>query len=511
MPEVTKMDRELVKIYQNDWNKFAIDVLDADLDIEQKKILTAVQNNARVSVRSGTARGKDYVSAVAAVCFLYLFSPSKVICTAPTGRQAVDIMMGEIATIIRGAKINLGGRLLVSRISFKGNENWYLEAFKGEDHNLEAWSGIHSDFIMVIMTEASGLSEIIFQTIEGILQNYSRFLIVFNPNRLSGEAYRSTKSKRYVKMVLNDLDAPNVINWLEWKRGKITEEQYKKMKIPGQVDGNWVHDKVTEAGWCREITESEVQKEFYDFEWLGKYYRPGNLFRIKVLGQFPEEDEQTLLPMPWIEAAVERWKSWKKNYKGKKLGRKKVGSDIAGDGRDSTIHLLRYDDLVLKIHQFGQQTHMQASGFIKHLLKPGDTSLIDTIGEGAGVFSRLKELKTANLISVKNSYSSNNLRDITGELKFINMRAYTYWGIRDWMNPQFNSNAMIPDDPEFIQELNEIRYEYRSDGKIVIEAKDLIKSRLGRSPDKSDALALTFAPIRTVNKGGKGKKALGVF
>ena len=87
------------------------------------------------------------------------------------------------------------------------------------------------------------------------------------------------------------------------------------------------------------------------------------------------------------------------------------------------------------------------------------------------------------------------LTDITGQYKFLNMRAYLFWCIRDWLNPKNNTGAMLPPDEEFSEEATEIRWSFRSDGKIVIEPKEDIKKRLGRSTDKFDALANTFYPI----------------
>ena len=58
--------------WREDWNKFAAEVLKAKLDKEQQAILSSVQHNPMTAVASGTARGKDFVAAVAAMCFLYL-------------------------------------------------------------------------------------------------------------------------------------------------------------------------------------------------------------------------------------------------------------------------------------------------------------------------------------------------------------------------------------------------------------------------------------------------------
>ncbi len=58
--------------WRNDWNVFARDILRVNLDPEQQEILHSVQENPMTSVASGTARGKDFVAAISALCFLYL-------------------------------------------------------------------------------------------------------------------------------------------------------------------------------------------------------------------------------------------------------------------------------------------------------------------------------------------------------------------------------------------------------------------------------------------------------
>ena len=130
---------------------------------------------------------------------------------------------------------------------------------------------------------------------------------------------------------------------------------------------------------------------------------------------------------------------------------------------------------------------------------------IDTIGEGAGVYSRCLEIDDSNyFISCKFSEGTKQgereLTDVTGEYRFANLRAYLFWAVRDWLNPKNNTGAMLPPDSKFFEEATEIRWWFRSDGRIIIEPKDDIKKRLGRSPDKFDALANTFYPIRAVGQ-----------
>jgi len=74
------------------------------------------------------------------------------------------------------------------------------------------------------------------------------------------------------------------------------------------------------------------------------------------------------------------------------------------------------------------------------------------------------------------------------------MRAYTFWCLRDWLDPQFNPESCLPPDDELKAQVTEIKFKIRPDGSIQIENKDDIKKRIGVSPDKADGLAMTFAP-----------------
>ena len=493
-----KTDFDVIERWQthpDGWNLFIKEALGIRLDFEQRRIVRGVQHNRRVSVRSGNARGKDYVAASLALCNVVLRNPSKTILTAPTGRQVTAVMMAEISQMYKNSKVRIGGELLTSRIKFEDTEH-YLLGFKAADKNMEAWSGYHSPNIMVIVTEASGLEKENFDAIEGILQGDSRLVIIFNPIRTSGEAFTSTRDPAYKKFRLNSLKSVNV--------------RAKKILIPGQVDWQWVNERVGKAGWSRTISEEEFDKTMYDFRWEGKCYRPSNLFMIKVLGEFPRESADVLIPYSWIEAANDRWLEWND---GAKLESHPtfIGVDVAGMGRDYTVCVHRMYNIVKQIEVFNIRkdplVHMHIAGEVMQRLKPIFGGAIDSIGEGAGVYSRMMELECNNIISAKGSYSAEGLYDISGEREFANMRAYLFWAIRDALNPAFGFNLALPPDDELTQELTEIHYETMSNGKIKIEKKDNIKVSIGRSPDKADALSLSFYPV----SGDNGIEELGEY
>lgn len=499
--------------WRNDWNKFIKEALGVTLDPEQQAIVAAVQRDKRVSVRSGTARGKDFVAACIAVSFLYLtprwnrrgelIENTKVALTAPTDRQVKNIMMPEISRLWGRAKKRgfvLPGRLTAYDIR-TDNEEWFLTGFKADEHNHEAWSGFHAVNTMFIVTEATGISDDTFEAIEGNLQGNSRILLVFNPNKVVGYAARSQKSARWTRFCLNSLTAQNVVE--------------HKLLYPGQVDYDWVRDKLD--AWCTPIRADEAQAEMDDFEFEGRWYRPEDLFRRKVLGQFPKVADDVLIPTQWLELAHERWR--------RAGGREPLGAetrilgvDVAGMGRDCTCFVERKGAWVSEFNAHnsgGQADHMKIAGRIAAYRRRQIEAYvsIDTIGEGAGVYSRCIEIDEKDyIISCKYSEAAKGrggkpLTDATGQYEFINMRAYLFWCVRDWLNPKNDTGAMLPPDTQFDEEATEIKWSFRSDGRIFIEPKEDIKERLGRSPDKFDALANTFYPIRTNKRIDLGRLA----
>lgn len=504
-PDLKQRGLDLMTSWRKDWNKFLREAFGVNLDSEQQAIVSAVQHKRRVSVVSGTARGKDFVAACCAICFLYLtprwrrnaqgkielVENTKVALTAPTDRQVLNIMMPEISRLYNRAKakgILLPGRLNSYNIR-TDNEEWFLTGFKADEHNHEAWSGFHAVHTMFVVTEATGISDDTFAAIEGNLQGDSRILIVFNPNTPVGYAARSQKGDRWEKFRLNSLTAPNVIE--------------RRTIIPGQVDYEWVKDKIEH--WCMPISETERSAELDDFLFEGVWYRPEDLFRKKVLGKFPKISDDVLIPMQWLELAHERWKQ-ANGREPLSSEPRMLGVDVAGMGRDSTCYCERKGAWVAPFvchNSGGQADHMKVAGQIVNLRQyhPEMFVAIDTIGEGAGVYSRCLELDdSTHIISCKYSEWAKEFRgkeptDMTGQYRFLNMRAWLFWAVRDWLNPKNETGAMLPPDPVFDEEATEIRWSFRSDGRIIIEPKDDIKARIGRSPDKFDSLANTFYPV----------------
>lgn len=479
--------------WRSDWPAFVVDVLKGKPDKDQIAIIESFQHNPMTAVASGTARGKDWTAACCAVCFMYLtpkfdakgnlVKNTKIAMTAPTGRQVQNIMVPEVRRLFRNAGV-LPGRLVGNDIRTEFSE-WYCTGFKADDNTPEVWSGFHAVNTAFIVTEASGIGEIVYNAIEGCLQGNSRLLLVFNPNTTVGYAANAMKSPRFSKFRLSSLSAPNILE--------------KREVIPGQVNYEWFADKLT--AWCATIQQNDFDEGEGDFAYEGNLYRPNDLFRVKVLGMFPKVSEDVLIPYEWIELANRRWELY--NETGSvPHGARRYGVDVAGMGRDSSVKCTRIGNYVeaFHVHQSaGKADHMHVAGQIANDLNrigaQNDVALIDTIGEGAGVYSRLEELGYTNIVSAKFGMSARGLTDVTEQYTFANTRAYCYWAVRDFLNPKNGFEPCLPPDDMLMEELTATRWKFRSDGSIIIEEKAEIQKNIGRSPDRADALALSWFPV----------------
>ena len=344
-------------------------------------------------------------------------------------------MMPEISRLYNKAKsrgvLLPGGRLNAYDIR-TAHDEWFLTGFKADENNHEAWSGFHAVNTMFVVTEASGISDNIFEAIEGNLQGNSRLLLVFNPNTPIGYAARSQRGERWAKFRLNSLTAPNVLE--------------RKIIIPGQVDYEWVVDKLEQ--WCTRIDKSEVQEELDDFCFEGVWYRPEDLFRKKGTWQVPESGRRRTYP-----DAVDRGGTGALEMAQRGKPPARIGWALTWPvwGRDATVYCNRIENWVApfrKHNSGGTADHMRVAGDIITFRRqhPDAFVSIDTIGEGAGVFSRAQELDNSPyIISCKYSEGAKardkDLTDITGQYKFLNMRAYLFWCIRDWLNPKNNTGG----------------------------------------------------------------------
>jgi hypothetical protein len=111
---------------------------------------------------------------------------------------------------------------------------------------------------------------------------------------------------------------------------------------------------------------------------------------------------------------------------------------------------------------------------------------VDATGVGAGVAPHMRRLLcNAHGIKVANSATEENEMGVFGIL-----RDQLWWQCREWLRS--DPGAMLPPDELLLEELHCPTYENKG-GKIRVMQKEVMKDILKRSPDRADALCLTFA------------------
>lgn len=218
----------------------------------------------------------------------------------------------------------------------------------------------------------------------------------------------------------------------------------------------------------------------------------------------PDSDQWQVIPTPWIRAAQQRWR----DANGvRQSGLTALGLDPSRGGKDATVVALRYDNY-FEIMEFPGTATPDGPEAAKHVLealgldreqitlnalKDSIASKIpvnvDVIGVGASAYDFLKFIGM-RAYDVHNSTPS-TATDVTGKLPLLNYRAESYWRLRDALDPQYGLGLMLPPDRELAAELAAPKWSPTVRG-IQVEDKVKVHERLGRSPDKADAIALSM-------------------
>lgn len=218
-------------------------------------------------------------------------------------------------------------------------------------------------------------------------------------------------------------------------------------------------------------------------EMIDTYGRDNPWVMATILGQFPPAGFNALLGIEEVEAACKR------AYKDHELGDAAavLGGDVARQGDDASVIILRrgrqaYLPRVMRI----PDSTLIAREFIREMqAHSADAVFVDeTGGYGAGVIDTMRSLGHY-VFGVHFAGKATSYR-------YFNKRSEILYEMAEWVK----AGGAIPDDRELKEELCALTYAFQGDKLRVVEKK-IIKQKLGRSPDKADALALTFAaPVR---------------
>jgi phage terminase large subunit len=405
----------------------------------QRGMLEDLAEHKRIAAHTGHRSGKTTTFVWGGLWFSCTRPHSKVVDTAPTfERQVKKIFWPELATWAKRLPAPHGFEITKTRLQWIGVEDWFItgeSASQGENI-----AGFHADAgVMIIVDEASGVDDTIFEALEGALSAATgefRILIGGNPTKRSGELARA----------------------------KTTRRQFYSF----HHQSSWDSPLVSKA-WCEE------KKRMW-----GETSAP---YLVRVLGLPPNDEKDTLIPYHKIEEAVERWKEGQRP----KNVAARIGVDVAYQGDDDSVAARRFSNRLEDLTSVHGQNPIEVGDMVRNLVrleerKPASIS-VDGIGVGAGVVARLHE-KQVPCSDVNVGSRSSKPED------FDNVRAELCWAMREWF---MGNDAEIPDDDLLVGELSELKTRYLKTGKVGIEPKLEMKARLGRSPDRADALMLTFA------------------
>ncbi len=404
---------------------------------KQREILRLVDSEAwRISVVGCNGSGKDWTTARVVLWWVHRHSPAKAIVTGPTLRQVEDIVWKEVEAAYGKTADKLPGRMLKNR--YEIDEETFALGFT--TNSPDKVLGFHSPNLLAVITEAHAVPDNYYDAVRRL--NPSKLLMTGNPFTNKGVFYDSHHRRRHLweTVQIGAEDTPNI------EHGQIVH--------PGMVT----------------LADMENHKR----EWGEE----SSMYTGSVLGQFPENLDETVVPLSAARAAAER----ELEPEGEII----VACDVAHRGHDHTVVMRRQGGVARIARRVRGYDTMEVSGILKSYCDEQRAAalVIDSVGVGAGVADRLREvgLATARIEEFRGGNAAYRAD------RFSNRNAEVWWAMRDfYMDGKLDTEA----DENLIGQVSGRAYSLDSRGRVKLQSK----RELSDSPDEADALAMTFAPL----------------
>lgn len=421
---------------------------------KQVEILESVRDNRYTAVQSCHDAGKSYIAARAVAWWLAVhpIGSAFAVTTAPTTPQVEAILWREIGQAHR--KAGLQGRVTLDARWYMGAEGKDLVAYgrKPADYDDTAFQGIHARYVLVVVDEAVGIPEGLFDAVDSLVTNAdSRVLAIGNPD---------DPASHFAKIC---------------KPGS----GWNRIRIDAYETPNFTDEPVPD-----ELRHVLISKEWVE-ERRKRWGENSPLFTAKVRGLFPEVTDDTLIQPSWIERAIAKDLSPLAI-----LTHGQYGADVARRGDNESVVYLNRGGHIRLVNTWGKQDSMVTAGKFFHLMeeKVWETPMvIDVTGLGAGVYDRLVELEVPNILPFDASAGSVNVR------RFQRRRDEAWWNLRTMFED--GEVDLDPEDEELHAQLGSIKYKVMSNGKIKVESKEDMLKRKMPSPDRADACMMAAIPV----------------
>jgi hypothetical protein len=324
------------------------------------------------------------------------------------------------------------------------------------------FQGFHGR-VLVVLDEAPGVRADVWEAIEGIRAGGDvRVLAIGNPTIASGPFYDAFAAGRtgWRTFTIDAFDTPNLRGWTLERLLEAGEDELDDGPRPYLVSRRWVREKHAEWG------------------------ERSPLWQARVRGQFPDQGEDALLSLAWLEAAQTRELPAAPDHEWE------AGVDVAGPGEDETVLCVRHGPRIVHLQGWARP---DPRGEVLAALEPYKATLarvkVDSVGMGYYFARHLEDCGYRGRVMDVNVGEAPRDRE-----KYANLKAEAYWALRQRF-AEGDVGGLA--DERTVGQLAGLRYGHTARGQVAIESKDDARKRGVKSPDRAEAVMLAFLPVPT--------------
>jgi hypothetical protein len=391
--------------------------------------------------------------AILILWFLFTHIESQVACTSPGAEQMYDVLWKELKKWIDLMPENFKNLYIWEASHIRMSESpatWFARAKTSSKENTEALAGMHAEWVLVAVDEASGVEEPIFETMEGALTSGNVLVFLISNGTRSFGYFFDTHHKdkaRWQNYAFNSIESPRVdISYVNNIKGKYGDDSIQyKIRVLGEFPDEGIMD---DQGFVQLFNEADIHLVPFDRTWR---------------------------PVPRIHGALDP--SGEGQDSSEWAVRDRVRAGIVASEKKSTPAGLAQTSLTI-CDQFG----VDPINFV-----------VDAFGAGHAVGQEIA-IATAALGPDKPVWrvipinTGEPCEDENDRLLYLNTRALLYYRMLLWAR----AGGEFMESPGLKDELLSIRFRRTGNGRIQIMEKTLMKKLGFKSPNMADALSMTF-------------------
>lgn len=452
----------------------------------QADALQRLKRYKKIAVRSGHGVGKSRLLAWAIwwilCCHKSRGLPMKIAVTGPSGANTEDVIWSEIQLVYGHLPRFLRDKFKVTKervACIESGESekdpWFASLRTSRRENPDALQGFHGNPGVFIIDEASGVPDAVFNVARGAMTDSNSYAILTgNPTKLSGYFYRVFYPPKGSEGVWNRMQVSCVDNIETLRQEFRYVDQFGNVitvETKGRVSPGYVSDMKAENG-------------------------PESMeYKIRVLGEFPHDEEDTLIRRGWAQQAWE-----KESIYSNENWMRVWGVDVAYRGVDDSAIVKRRNLIIEECavrhgHDPWEVAQWIAGEFedAQKVGKEPEVIAVDATGLGEGVVATLKHREKKLPCRIVPVIVNEKAMGITGT-KCMRLRDELWWMMRLFFKdrkPMFEEKDDV--SRRLVDEVSRPKYIYSDTGKVKVEGKKEMKARGVDSPDVAEALMITFA------------------